>query len=223
MFGQLKLDYNVLKGLNLTVRTGMNQYSLNRTYKEPKSYIAYDYVSNGNFSLVTANELNLNTDFIAQYVKDLGENIVVRASAGGANRWRTYRYQDQSTDGLVVPEFYNLSNSANPLRGRNSQEEQKVNSLYGTLDLEFFGGVFLGVTGRKDWVSTLPVKNNSFFYPSVSLAGVVSDFTDLSSMNVSFLKLRASWSRVSDGQITVLLTILVSTGITRRLFRIPVL
>ncbi len=204
VFGQLKLDYNVLPGLDLTLRTGMNQYSLNRTYKEAKSYVAYDYVSQGNFSLSSDSELNLNTDFIAQYVKEFSENFAVRASAGGANRWRTFRSQEQSTDGLVVPEFYNLSNSTNPLRGKNTHQEQKVNSVYGTLDFEFFGGIFLGVTGRNDWVSTLPVKNNSFFYPSVSLAGVISDFTDLSSAKISFLKLRGSWARVSDGQIRAL-------------------
>jgi hypothetical protein len=127
IFGQLKLDYNVIPGLDLTLRTGINQYTLNRTWKEPKSYVAYDYVSQGNFALSGDNELNLNTDFIAQYVKELGENFTIRASAGGANRWRTFRGQYQSTDGLVVPEFYNLSNSMNPLRGRNSHEEQKVN------------------------------------------------------------------------------------------------
>lgn len=204
IFGQLKLDYNVLPGLDLTLRTGMNQYSLNRTWKEPKSYVAYDYVSQGNFAVSNGSELNLNTDFIAQYMKELNANFTIRASAGGANRWRSFRYQYQSTDGLVVPEFFNLSNSMNPLRGENSHEEQKVNSLYGTLDFEFFGGIFLGITGRNDWVSTLPVQNNSFFYPSVSLSGVVSDFMDLSSAKISFLKLRASWSRVSDGQITVL-------------------
>lgn len=202
IFGQFKLDYNVLPGLDLTLRTGMNQYSLNRTWKEPKSYVAYDYVSQGNFYLSGQNELNLNTDFIAQYSKELSENFTIRASAGGANRWRTMRDNEQRTDGLVVPEFYNLSNSMNPLRGKNTHQESKVNSIYGTLDFEFFGGIFLGVTGRNDWVSTLAVKNNSFFYPSVSLSGVISDFTDLSSAQISFLKLRASWSRVSDGQIT---------------------
>jgi TonB-linked SusC/RagA family outer membrane protein len=203
IFGQLKLDYNVLPGLDLTLRTGMNQYSKNTTLKEPKSYVAYDYVSNGNFFLFNDTELNLNTDFIAQYVKELSSDFTIRASAGGANRWRTRRWQQQSTDGLVVPEFYNLSNSANPLRGANAHEEEKVNSIYGTLDLEFFGGIFLGFTGRRDWVSTLPVKNNSNFYPSMSLAGVVSDFMDLSSARISFLKLRGSWSRVADGQIKI--------------------
>jgi TonB-linked SusC/RagA family outer membrane protein len=201
MFGQLTLDYNVIPGLDLTLRTGFNQYSLNRDWKTPKSYVRYDIFSKGNLQLSNNTELNLNTDFIAQYVKKLSDNFTLRASVGAANRWRTYRGQFQETDGLVIPGFFNLSNSENPLRGRNSIEEEKVNSVYGTLDAELFGGIFLGVTGRNDWVSTLPVKNNSFFYPSVSLSAVLSDFMDLTDFSISFLKLRSSWSRVSDGKI----------------------
>ncbi|HET6541311.1 MAG TPA: SusC/RagA family TonB-linked outer membrane protein [Chryseolinea sp.] len=201
VFGQLKLDYNILPGLDLTLRTGFNQFSLNRDWKTPKSYLRYDIFSKGNLQLRSQNELSINTDFIAQYSKKISENFTIRASIGGANRWRTYRIQDMQTDGLVIPGFYNVSNSQNPVRGTNSLEEEKVNSVYGTLDAELFGGIFLGVTGRNDWVSTLPVKNNSFFYPSVSLSAVLSDFIDVTSLNISFLKLRSSWSRVSDGKI----------------------
>jgi hypothetical protein len=201
VFGQLKLDYNILPGLDLTLRTGFNQYTLNRDWKTPKSYVRYDVFSRGNFELRSENELNLNTDFITAYTKKISENFSIRASVGAANRWRTFRRQDQETDGLVIPGFFNLSNSENPLRGQNLLEEEKVNSIYGTLDAELFGGIFLGFTGRNDWVSTLPVTNNSFFYPSVSLSAVLSDFIDLTSYKVSFLKLRSSWSRVSDGKI----------------------
>ena len=201
VFGQLKLDYNILPGLDLTLRTGFNQFSLNRDWKTPKSYLRYDIFSKGNLQLRSQNELSINTDFIAQYSKEVSENFTIRASIGGANRWRTFRTQEQDTDGLVIPGFYNVSNSENPLRGTNSLEEEKVNSVYGTLDAELWGGIFLGVTGRNDWVSTLPVKNNSFFYPSVALSAVLSDFIDVTPLSISFLKLRSSWSRVSDGKI----------------------
>jgi TonB-linked SusC/RagA family outer membrane protein len=213
VFGQVSLDYSLLPGLDLTLRTGINQYSLNRSYKEPKSYVAYDYVSNGNYGLLSENGLNLNTDFIAAYNKKVSGNISVRVSVGGANRWRTFRSVFVKTDGLVIPGFYNLSNTQNPLQGidrlnptelRDGQQEEKVNSVYGTVDVELWNSIFLGVTARNDWVSTLPVQNNSFFYPSVSVSGVISDLVDVSSLNISFLKLRASWSRVSDGKITAL-------------------
>lgn len=203
VFGQFKLDYTIAPGLNVMLRSGINQYSLNRTWKEPKSYVAYDYVSQGNFFLLSESNFNINTDVLAQYKKSLGSNVKLNVSLGGANRWRTLRSQSQNTDGLVIPGFYNLSNSTNPLRGSNTYQEEKVNSVYGTVDLEFYNGIFLGFTGRNDWVSTMPVEQNSFFYPSVSLSGVVSDFVDLNSFSISFLKVRGSWSQVTDGQIKV--------------------
>lgn len=203
VFGQLKLDYTVMPGLDIMLRSGINQYSLNRTWKEPKSYVAYDYVSQGNFFLSTESNFNINTDLLAQYKRSFSDNIALRASVGLANRWRNFRNQTQNTDGLVIPGFYNLSNSANPLRGTNSLQEENVNSVFGTLDLEFYNGIFLGLTGRQDWVSTMPLQNNSFFYPSVSIAGVVTDFIDLNAAKISFLKVRGSWSQVTDGQIKV--------------------
>ena len=203
VYGQIKLDYAIAKDLNFTVRSGINQFSLNRTWKEPRSLVRYNDISRGDFWLQGQNELNMNTDFLLTYKKEITENITVNVTGGGANRWRHFTLQDIGTDGLVIPGFYNLSNSQKPLRGSNSLEEEKVNSVYGTVDLEFFHGVFLGITGRNDWVSTLPVKNNSFFYPSVALSAVISDFTDLNAYKISFLKLRGSWSKVSDGRIRV--------------------
>jgi TonB-linked SusC/RagA family outer membrane protein len=201
VFGQLKLDYTFAENFNLVIRTGLNQASLNRTWSEPKSIVTYGDVSKGNFSLRNNSDLNLNTDFLLTYKKDFSDKFNISVTGGGANRWRSFRALSQNTDGLVIPGLYNLSNSEKPVSGSNSLEEQKVNSIYGTIDMELLGGIFLGITGRKDWVSTLPVKNNSFFYPGVSLAGTVSEFLNLDPYHISFLKLRASWSKVSDGRI----------------------
>jgi TonB-linked SusC/RagA family outer membrane protein len=210
VFGQIKLDYNILPGLDLSLRTGINQYSLSRTWKEPKSYVAYDYLSTGNYSKLNENTLNVNTDFIATYNKTFSENVGLTVSAGGASRWKQLDRSFVKTDGLVIPGFYNLLNSANPLQGidrfdvtnHDAQMEEKVNSVYGTVDLELLGSIYLGFTARNDWVSTLAVENNSFFYPSVSLAGVISEFVDLSGLEISFLKVRGSYSEVGDGKIT---------------------
>jgi TonB-linked SusC/RagA family outer membrane protein len=200
-FGQFKLDYNVIPGLDLTLRTGINQFTLNRTYKEPKSYVRYDFVSDGNYYLSGETGLNLNTDFIARYTKKLGDNFSLNVSAGAANRWRQNNVNYQYTDGLVIPDFYNLSNSKKPLIGTNEIQEEKVNSVYGTLDLEIFRSVFLGATVRNDWVSTLQPGRNSFIYPSASLSAVISDYFDMSAARVSFLKVRGSLARVGSGKL----------------------
>jgi TonB-linked SusC/RagA family outer membrane protein len=201
VFGQLRLDYNVLPGLDIMLRSGMNQFSLNRTWKEPRSFVTYDHISLGDLRLLNESHLDLNTDLLARYKKNFSENFAVNASVGLANRWRSVRSQTQSSDGLAVPGFFHLSNSARPLRGNNNVQEENVNSVFSTVDFEFFGGIFLGFTGRQDWVSTMPIANNSFFYPSVSLAGVITDFVDLSPAKISFLKVRGSWAQVTDGQI----------------------
>jgi len=200
VFGQLKVDYNIAKQLDLVVRSGINQYSLNRSWKTPKSYIRYDVFSPGNYELYNASELNLNTDILLMYSREVSSNVSVKLSAGGANRMRNYRQQGQYTDGLSVPGFFNMNNSTNPVKGYNNIQEEKVNSVYGTLDVDLLNGIFVGLTARNDWVSTMPLKNNSFFYPSASLSAIVSEFVDLSSAHIAFLKARMSWSRVSDGR-----------------------
>ena len=119
---------------------------------------------------------------------------------GGAVRDAQYLRSGIYTDGLIVPGFYNISNSANPIVGDNRDAEERVTSLYGTLDFELYNAIYLGFTGRNDWVSTLPIENNSFFYPSVSASVVVSDIVDLPGP-ISFLKFRSSFAQVSDGLI----------------------
>jgi TonB-linked SusC/RagA family outer membrane protein len=200
-YGQITLTYNVLPNLDILVRSGINMYALDRSYKEPKSYIRYDKKSIGDFYLTSTNNFNMNTDFIMSYKQPVSENFAIKASFGGANRFSNFRTQSVNTDGLVVPGFYNLSNSVNALTGSNRSEEEKVNSLYATVDFEILQSLYVGVTGRNDWVSTLPLQNNSFFYPSVSFAGVISDLVNLPKP-ISFLKLRSSWSRVSNGTIS---------------------
>ncbi|KEO72698.1 SusC/RagA family TonB-linked outer membrane protein [Anditalea andensis] len=199
-YGQIKLDYDATENLKFTVRTGMNVYALERTDKEPKSYVKYGRVSRGNFYINNSAQLNMNTDLFLSYSKNLGNNFVINANAGGSNRFIRFRSESLNTDGLAIPNFYNVANSEQPLSGSNSLTREQVNSAFGTVDIEFMNALFLTVTGRNDWVSTLPVSNNSFFYPSITFAGTISDFLDFP-RPIDFVKVRTGWSRVSDGRI----------------------
>ncbi|MDR7129246.1 TonB-linked SusC/RagA family outer membrane protein [Algoriphagus sp. 4150] len=199
-FGQVKLDYQANDDLVFTLRTGMNVYALDRTDKEPKSYIKYGRVSRGNFYIYNSGQINMNTDFFASYKKQIGQNLVINTNAGGSNRFIRFRSESLNTDGLAIPNFYNVANSEQPLQGANRLSNEQVNSVFGTVDFEFMNAIFLTVTGRNDWVSTLPTNNNSFFYPSVTLAGTISDLVTMPT-NIDFVKVRGGWSQVSDGRI----------------------
>lgn len=199
-FGQIKLDYQENENLKFTLRTGMNVYALDRTDKEPKSYVKYGRVSRGNFYIYNSGQLNMNTDFIVSYNKKIGQNFAINTNVGGSNRFIRFRSESLNTDGLAIPNFYNVANSEQPLKGSNRLSQEQINSVFGTVDFEFLNAIFLTVTGRNDWVSTLAVNNNSFFYPSVTLAGVVSDLITMPK-TIDFVKVRAGWSQVSDGRI----------------------
>jgi TonB-linked SusC/RagA family outer membrane protein len=200
-YGQVNLTYKVMDGLNFKVRSGFSYYSVLSTEKEPKSYLSqFNVLSNGNYFLTNESNHNFNTDAVLSYRKDLSENIIITSNVGGALRDAQYLQTGTYTDGLIVPGFYNIANSANPIVGENRQADERVGSVYATVDLEVYNAVFLGLTGRNDWVSTLPLENNSFFYPSASLSVVLSDVFELPEP-VSFLKVRSSWAQVSDGLI----------------------
>jgi TonB-linked SusC/RagA family outer membrane protein len=199
-FGSLNLNYKVTPALNIQFRNGINGYGLNRTYKEPMSYIGYGNKSRGQFTLATGNYIDLATDLIADYNHTFTEKFKIHAQVGGSNYYRNNKYGSNNTDGLTIPGFYNLSNSANPIQGTNFIEERRTSSVYGVLDLEFLNGIYVSATGRNDIISTLPTANNSFFYPSISSSVVVSQLTQLPDW-FSYLKARGSWSRVSSATL----------------------
>jgi outer membrane receptor protein involved in Fe transport len=96
---------------------------------------------------------------------------------------------------LIVPGIYTLQNSVGSRPGTSSSWAKEVGSIYGYVDLDFKNYLFLSATGRMDKSSTLPLNNNTYFYPSVSLSAVVSDMFDVSPV-FSFLRLRGSYANV---------------------------
>lgn len=199
-FGQVTFDYQFSKDFTAKLRTGFNQFSVDRDVKEPYSYIAYSYISRGNYSVTNSTYFDLTTDLILNYKHRFSDNFNINITAGGANAYRNEKQASASTDGLTIPGFYNLSNSINAPVVSNFLRERRTSSVYGMADIETLGFVYLNFTGRYDKTSTLPVKNNGYFYPSAGVSAVLSDVITLPSA-VSFLKLRASWAKVNTGFI----------------------
>ena len=199
-YGSLNLNYKISPAFSVQFRNGLNTYGLNRTYKEPMSYIGYGNKSRGQFTVATQNYIDLVTDLIGDYNHTFSDKFKLHAQVGGSNYYRNHKYGSTNTDGLTIPGFYNLGNSANPLQGTNAVEERRTSSAYAILDLEFLNAIYLTATGRNDVISTLPTNNNSFFYPSIGSSVVVSQLTKLPNW-FSYLKARGSWSRVSSGTL----------------------
>jgi TonB-linked SusC/RagA family outer membrane protein len=199
IYGYAKLSYKITKDLDASIRTQATTWSLLRTEKLPYSAIIYGRdLKQGDYREDRRNLFETNSDLLLKYNKKLGSDFELTAIAGGNLRTFQYNSTYESTDYLIVPGVYNLSNSKNPKLSYNFRSDMLVISAYASVDLSFRNYLTLSATGREDKLSTLPKGNQSYFYPSLSLSTVVSDYLKLPDV-ISFVKLRGSYANVRGG------------------------
>lgn len=194
--GNITLDYKITEHLSFMGRIGQN-----RDFNDENDREAFSTVgSNNQFgSFRTEQERNreLNADFLLQYQNDIGKNINAIVSFGGNHLRNDGTNLNSIVDQLLVPGIYNLGNRRVFPKTSNSSQEKELNSLYAFANIAYKNFLYLDVTARNDWSSTLPVNNNSYFYPSFTLSGLVHEVINLPSA-ISFWKLRGGLARVGN-------------------------
>ncbi len=188
-YGYMTLNFDILENLRLTSRTGINSLSVQRSENFPIS----QGQGNGGYTESNSYDFTVNSDLMLNYDKELIKDLDLSALVGATFNYREYQSLAAGTDGLNVPGFFALSNSANPVSAANTQWQKQLNSAFGKLSLAYRNGLFLDLTGRNDWSSALPSETRSYFYPSASFSGVLSEFVTMPEA-ISFIKLRASWT-----------------------------
>ncbi len=196
LFGNLKLNYQISPHVSAFMRYSQDLFYENRETKISKSF---DGELNGYYGLTNIHNSESNTDFLVTYQNSFLEKFDLSASAGG-NLQYVYGASNQvysaSGGGIIAPEFFNVSNiSRDNIRNNSGWNQKAVYSLYGTASLGYQGMAYLDLTGRNDWSSTLPVGQNSYFYPSASLSLLINKMLNLGH-NISLLKLRGGWASV---------------------------
>ncbi len=124
-------------------------------------------------------------------------NLGFSAFAGGNRMRKSYEITGNEGLDFVVPYFHSLTNLTT-VTPSFSQNETGINSLFGSAEIDFKNYLFLTMTGRNDWFSTLDRGNNSVFYPSAGLSFVFSDAFRMPDW-ISFGKVRSSWAQVGGG------------------------
>lgn len=100
--------------------------------------------------------------------------------------------------GLTIPEFYHVSNTGSQTAG-SITTEYRTAAFFGDFSFDYAGMVFLGLTGRNDWSTTMPSDRLSSFYPSASFGFIFSELPGLKGNSLlSFGKLRASWAKTAN-------------------------
>jgi len=150
----------------------------------------------GNFFQANLYNRTINNDFIISAEHKLTSDLGLKALAG-VNHFETYYRRDQAdAQALTVDQLYTFSNAAT-VTNSNTSNKKRIIGVYGEIDLSYKNFLYLSATGRNDWSSTLPVANQSYFYPSVSSSFVFTEVIPKSKI-LSYGKLRASWANVGS-------------------------
>lgn len=197
-FGNARIDYEFNKQLSLMLRYTHDQFNEKRETKIAPSYTGD---ANGVYGLEELYRIEQNADFLLGYKKSL-DDWSFNASVGG-----NYMYQFAENSlaatkdrgsGLIVPGVYNLGNIApDNLRYSSGMSEKAIYSIYGLASIGYKDAVYLDLTARNDWSSTLPEENRSYFYPSASLSVLLNNALDLGE-NISLAKIRGGWAQVGN-------------------------
>lgn len=192
--GNIAATYEFSPKLDLMVRSGIDLTAEDRGMRRPFNSANFPY---GYYKEQNIFDFEINTDALLTYKEQLGSRIDVRTSVGGNLRNQRYRGTDGVIDGMVSPAVYKLSNGLSTPMMTTHHRNRKVNSLYALAAFSFEDKIFVDLTARNDWSSTLPIQNSSFFYPSISTSFILSDLFRLPTA-VSFAKLRMSAAQVGN-------------------------
>lgn len=195
------LRYEFAEWLNAEIRGGGDLYTTNT---ESKVYGGSPLTPTGRYGLgkQTFSETNFS-GLITAAKDDIFGKFGGQVSLGGnlmSTKWSSLN--SNSGGNFVVPNFFSLNNGENPATTGQGFSQKKINSVYGTVQLNYDGFIFVDATFRNDWSSSLHPDNRSFFYPSVSTSLVITEMIQNMGgtlpFGLSFGKIRASYAAVGN-------------------------
>lgn len=195
LIGDLHAEFRLTDGLNVRFRTSTDWYN-DRRKSKVKWGSAGAGSPYGSYAEDAYTVKENNTEVLATYIKQLNKNWGIDALLGFNVRNKQYENNYQAAPRLAVADLYTLINSRDPLTSSNDSYRLRQYGLYGSIQLDYRRWAFLNITGRNDWSSTLPVDNNSYFYPSVTASVLLSEAFGWRSKAVNYLKIRGGWSQV---------------------------
>ena len=191
-FGYFATNMKLTSNLKLKLKYGLDYY-------REDAQTTYKYADN-----VNSNRPNYNTterffkeenyEFLLSYNKDLNDDFSIGLNVGG-NKMYTITKGLASGSGKLPSEGNYFLGYGTNITSTESISEEEVQSIYGFGQVAYKNMLFVDLTARNDWSSTLPEDNNSYFYPSVSVSGVLSQMVEMPSW-ITYAKLRGSWAQV---------------------------
>ncbi len=201
VYGKMEGSYDIMKGLKATVRVGGDFSNSRQENMEAKENIVpgtYAFEGGkapekGKYSRYAYNRGEIDATALLNGDYKLGEDFSLNATAGWNLNQRTYQYTGGYVEGLDIPGWYNLKNTTSSAISDQYNSKRRLIGAFGQAELGFKNYLFLNLSARNDWSSTLPKGKNSYFYGGANISMIVTELLpSLKENNIDFLKVRAA-------------------------------
>ncbi len=197
LLASLNLKYDVSDFMSISLRGGTDMYTEQR-YRHREIGSRRSPRQNGDISEIVNRVREDYFDGLITFKTDLTDDIKINVNIGASHQRRFFRQVGYSGLEFQVPGLFSVNNTLTQ-QAIFGLRESVINSVYGTAQVSFKEYLFLNVTGRNDWTSTLPPSNYSFPYVSVSASFVLSEALGISQNSIlSYLKLRGSFAEAGS-------------------------
>ncbi len=194
--GTYTLTYKPVDWVTISNNFGADVYTEKRSQHVRKGTAGFMTGRFINYDLLSK---QFNDDLIATIEQNnLIENFKFKLIVGGNINERTTQSTNVEAVGLTIDQLWNYTNASSktPTLGYS---KRRLLGAYGNLSVSYKDFLYLDVTGRNDWTSTLPVANRSYFYPSVGGSFIFSELLKNKGLDwLDYGKLRTSWASVGS-------------------------
>ena len=198
IYGNLSLSYQLTDWLSLMGRYGIDYYN---EFRKSVTYEGSNESLPGNggyFDQNNRDNKEANADLFLNFQKDFGTRFQLSGNIGANYRRVDYNYSALSTSQLTVPNWFDVANVKGSPGTDMYMSEYESNSIFGSANIGFMNQLFLDLTFRNDWSSTLPPANWSYPYWSASLGWIFTETFGLGGNVLSYGKLRGSYAKVGS-------------------------
>ena len=212
-YGKFQVDYDFLKYFKFTYRMGLDTTTGQSNRGEPNLYaLFYEgtpngegmgsnspfYGKEGSYSQQITRRREINQDILLSFSMPIND-FQINALAGFNGNERKYSYLYSSISKLTIPTWYNLSNSAATPVVEQYLSLRRLMGVFGQVDLSWKNMLYVTMTARNDWSSTLPKENRSFFYPGITGSFIFTELLDEGMKDIlSFGKVRMAWGKTGN-------------------------
>jgi len=207
LISNIELGLKPTDWLDFTYRAGITSRGIAERYITEGVKTSQWGVNRGKTTITPAleeynnNQTILTSELFGSVNKQINDDFKFNAILGTFVRQNEYRITRVGADNLVIPELQNIGIRVGNLTGESDGFKTRLFSIYGSAGLNYKNWANVEFTGRWDKSSTLAPGNNSYFYPGVNAAIVLSDALDMQTDFFNYLKVRGAWTKTANSDI----------------------